>query len=70
MAVKTALEELYEFNGSGRYPVSVLWNFERGRKATVKEGIIAHMKNLKRKRTWSKLVASGILSFFLRKKHT
>ncbi|CAN7013523.1 hypothetical protein IGI04_012850 [Brassica rapa subsp. trilocularis] len=55
-AVKTALEELYEYNGSGRYPVPVLWNFQHGRKATVKEGIIAHMKhqikNLKRKRTF------------------
>ncbi|KAJ0263640.1 hypothetical protein HA466_0039490 [Hirschfeldia incana] len=54
-AVKTALEELYEYNGSGRYPVAVVWNFQHGRKATLKEGIIAHMKyqinNLKRKRT-------------------
>uniref|UniRef100_M4D7X9 Factor of DNA methylation 1-5/IDN2 domain-containing protein n=1 Tax=Brassica campestris TaxID=3711 RepID=M4D7X9_BRACM len=48
-------KELYVYNGSGRYPVPVLWNFQHGRKATVKEGIIAHMKhqikNLKRKRT-------------------
>ncbi|CAH8330571.1 unnamed protein product [Eruca vesicaria subsp. sativa] len=53
-AVKTALEELNEFNPSGRCSVPVLWNFEHGRKATLKEGI-AHMsqqiKNLKRKRT-------------------
>ncbi|KAF3596638.1 hypothetical protein DY000_02026853 [Brassica cretica] len=35
--------------------IPVLWNFEHGRKATLKEGIVAHMKhqinNLKRKRT-------------------
>ncbi|CAG7893939.1 unnamed protein product [Brassica rapa] len=53
-AVKTAIEEMNEFNPSGRYSVPVLWNFEHGRKATLKEGI-AHMtqqiKNLKRKRT-------------------
>lgn len=53
-AVKTALEELNEFNPSGRFTIPVLWNFEHGRKATLKEGI-AHMtqqiKNLKRKRT-------------------
>ncbi|WZZ75603.1 hypothetical protein YC2023_086973 [Brassica napus] len=54
-AVKTALEGMNEFNASGGFPVPVLWNFEHGRKATLKEGIVAHMKhqinNLKRKRT-------------------
>ncbi|KAG2313672.1 hypothetical protein Bca4012_028198 [Brassica carinata] len=53
-AVKTALEEMNEFNPCGRFTVHVLWNFEHGGKATLKEGI-AHMaqqiKNLKRKRT-------------------
>ncbi|KAG2260965.1 hypothetical protein Bca52824_068044 [Brassica carinata] len=54
-AVKTALEEMNEFNASGRFVVPILWNFEHGRRATLKEGIIPHVKhqinNLKRKRT-------------------
>ncbi|XP_048604907.1 factor of DNA methylation 5-like [Brassica napus] len=53
-AVKTALEELNDFNPSGRYSVPALWNFVHGRKATLSEGI-AHMtqqiKNFKRQRT-------------------
>ncbi|KAF8111895.1 hypothetical protein N665_0071s0034 [Sinapis alba] len=51
-AVKTALEELNEFNPSGRYTVPVLWNFEHGRKATLKEGIAHLTQQIKnRKRT-------------------
>lgn len=54
-AVKTALEEMNEFNASGRFIVPVLWNFQHGRRATLKEGIAAHVKHqintLKRKRT-------------------
>ncbi|KAG7627037.1 putative domain XH [Arabidopsis thaliana x Arabidopsis arenosa] len=52
-AVKTALEEVNEFNPSGRHVVPKLWNSERGRVATLRE-VIAHMtheiKTLKRKK--------------------
>lgn len=38
-SVTTALMELEEYNGSGRYPIPVTWIFEESRKATLKETV-------------------------------
>lgn len=56
VAVVNALLELNEYNPSGRYVVSELWNFKEGRKAHLKEVIeclihqIKASKSLKRRR--------------------
>ncbi|KAL6980544.1 hypothetical protein U1Q18_022187 [Sarracenia purpurea var. burkii] len=49
-AVKAALTEINEYNPSGRYVISELWNFSEGKKATLQEGVTVLMKMYKRRK--------------------
>ncbi|XP_052209173.1 factor of DNA methylation 4-like [Diospyros lotus] len=46
-AVTRALRELNEYNPSGRYPLSELWNSKDGRRARVVEGVSLLLKQFK-----------------------
>ncbi|KAI3772333.1 hypothetical protein L6452_03515 [Arctium lappa] len=59
-AVVTALKELNKYNPSCRHPLSVLWNNNDKRKATLKEGVECLLKQWKTHKQWKRVEDDGI----------
>ncbi|XP_014511549.1 factor of DNA methylation 1-like [Vigna radiata var. radiata] len=55
-AVVAALIEMNEYNSSGRFIVREIWNKEKGRRATLKEGIEFMINQIKSKRRKTEMV--------------
>jgi len=49
-AVVASLTEINEYNPSGRYVTSELWNYKAGRRATLQEGVKFLLDHWKRKK--------------------